>query len=88
MNDIFLKFFPQLVGIGWMDKENRERAFFFLFENFRKFYLPHIFQDFNPSKTLYDSSPGKSTSLNELFKDVSWQSANSQNVSFLNLSWW
>ncbi|XP_015748579.1 PREDICTED: ral GTPase-activating protein subunit alpha-1-like, partial [Acropora digitifera] len=47
----------QLVGIGWMDKENRERAFFFLFENFRKFYLPHIFQDFNPSKTLYDSSP-------------------------------
>lgn len=47
----------QLVGIGWMDKENRERAFFFLFENFRKFYLLHIFQDFNPSKTLYDSSP-------------------------------
>ena len=73
MNNIFFKIIhPQLVVIDWMDKKTRERAFFFLFENFRKFYLSHIFQDFNPSKTLYDSSPGKSASLNKLHEDFSW----------------
>lgn len=47
----------QLVLIEWMDKKSREHAFYFLFENFKRFYLPHIFPDFNPSRALYDSSP-------------------------------
>lgn len=51
--------FSQLVLIEWADRKTREHAFYFLFENFKKFYLPHIFQDFNPSRALYDSSPGK-----------------------------
>ena len=49
----------QLVLVEWDDKKTREHAFYFLFENFKRFYLPHIFEDFNPSRALYDSSPGK-----------------------------
>ena len=48
-----------VVLVEWDDKKTREHAFYFLFENFKRFYLPHIFEDFNPSRALYDSSPGK-----------------------------
>ena len=34
-------------------------AFHFLFENFKKYYLPHIFPDWKPEKPLYKVVQGK-----------------------------
>ena len=38
-------------------------AFHFLFENFKKFYLPYIFPDWKPEKPLYGPSQGETIFL-------------------------
>ncbi|XP_043246445.1 ral GTPase-activating protein subunit alpha-1-like [Amphibalanus amphitrite] len=43
----------QLTRIEWKDKANHVRCFNFLFDNFKQFYLPHIFPDFNWHTNLY-----------------------------------
>ncbi|XP_037086533.1 ral GTPase-activating protein subunit alpha-1-like [Pollicipes pollicipes] len=43
----------QLTRIEWKDKAYHVRCFNFLFDNFKQFYLPHIFPDFNWHTNLY-----------------------------------
>ena len=43
----------QLTRIEWKDKASHVRCFNFLFDNFKQFYLPHIFPDFNWHTNLY-----------------------------------
>ena len=40
-------------SLEWRCKENHERGFNFLFDHFRKFYLPHIFPNFSMETSLY-----------------------------------
>ncbi|XP_061751780.1 ral GTPase-activating protein subunit alpha-1 isoform X9 [Nerophis ophidion] len=44
----------QAKSLEWRCKENHERGFSFLFGNFRKFYLPHIFPNFAMETSLYN----------------------------------
>ncbi|XP_023807665.1 ral GTPase-activating protein subunit alpha-1 isoform X2 [Oryzias latipes] len=41
-------------SLEWRCKENHERGFSFLFDHFRKFYLPHIFPNFAMETSLYN----------------------------------
>ncbi|KAM8834083.1 ral GTPase-activating protein subunit alpha-1 isoform 6-T6 [Synchiropus picturatus] len=41
-------------SLEWRCKENHERGFSFLFDHFRKFYLPHIFPNFAKETNLYN----------------------------------
>uniref|UniRef100_A0A8C5FQS2 Ral GTPase activating protein catalytic subunit alpha 1 n=1 Tax=Gadus morhua TaxID=8049 RepID=A0A8C5FQS2_GADMO len=43
----------QAKSLEWRCKENHERGFNFLFDHFRKFYLPHIFPNFSMETSLY-----------------------------------
>uniref|UniRef100_A0A3B3DFU3 Ral GTPase activating protein catalytic subunit alpha 1 n=1 Tax=Oryzias melastigma TaxID=30732 RepID=A0A3B3DFU3_ORYME len=43
----------QAKSLEWRCKENHERGFSFLFDHFRKFYLPHIFPNFAMETSLY-----------------------------------
>ena len=47
-----------MILIEWSDKSKRECAFHFLFENFKRFYLPYVFPDWNPKTILYDTTAG------------------------------
>ncbi|XP_062324670.1 ral GTPase-activating protein subunit alpha-1 isoform X2 [Osmerus eperlanus] len=40
-------------SLEWRCKENHEKGFAFLFGNFKKFYLPHIFPNFSKETSLY-----------------------------------
>ncbi|XP_028856981.1 ral GTPase-activating protein subunit alpha-1 isoform X2 [Denticeps clupeoides] len=40
-------------SLEWRNKENHEKGFSFLFANFKKFYLPHIFPNFSKETSLY-----------------------------------
>ncbi|XP_078796508.1 ral GTPase-activating protein subunit alpha-1 isoform X4 [Oryzias latipes] len=44
----------QAKSLEWRCKENHERGFSFLFDHFRKFYLPHIFPNFAMETSLYN----------------------------------
>uniref|UniRef100_A0A3P9HWR6 Ral GTPase activating protein, alpha subunit 1 (catalytic) n=1 Tax=Oryzias latipes TaxID=8090 RepID=A0A3P9HWR6_ORYLA len=46
--------FEQAKSLEWRCKENHERGFSFLFDHFRKFYLPHIFPNFAMETSLYN----------------------------------
>ncbi|XP_049320006.1 ral GTPase-activating protein subunit alpha-1 isoform X3 [Astyanax mexicanus] len=41
-------------SLEWRCKENHEKGFAFLFANFKKFYLPHIFPNFSKETSLYN----------------------------------
>ncbi|GAA6077373.1 ral GTPase-activating protein subunit alpha-1 isoform X1, partial [Tachysurus ichikawai] len=40
-------------SLEWRCRENHEKGFAFLFANFKKFYLPHIFPNFSKDSSLY-----------------------------------
>uniref|UniRef100_A0A3B1KKD0 Ral GTPase activating protein catalytic subunit alpha 1 n=1 Tax=Astyanax mexicanus TaxID=7994 RepID=A0A3B1KKD0_ASTMX len=44
----------QAKSLEWRCKENHEKGFAFLFTNFKKFYLPHIFPNFSKETSLYN----------------------------------
>ncbi|XP_043553758.1 ral GTPase-activating protein subunit alpha-1 isoform X2 [Chiloscyllium plagiosum] len=50
--DALLKYMAK--GLEWKDKENQEKGFAFLFENFKKYYLPHIFPNFSKETSLFN----------------------------------
>ncbi|XP_041069875.1 ral GTPase-activating protein subunit alpha-1 isoform X5 [Carcharodon carcharias] len=50
--DALLKYMAK--GLEWKDKENQEKGFSFLFENFKKYYLPHIFPNFSKETSLFN----------------------------------
>ncbi|XP_043553759.1 ral GTPase-activating protein subunit alpha-1 isoform X3 [Chiloscyllium plagiosum] len=53
--DALLKYMViQAKGLEWKDKENQEKGFAFLFENFKKYYLPHIFPNFSKETSLFN----------------------------------
>nr|XP_015205814.1 PREDICTED: ral GTPase-activating protein subunit alpha-1 isoform X2 [Lepisosteus oculatus] len=41
-------------SLEWKCKENHEKGFAFLFGNFKKYYLPHIFPNFSKETSLYN----------------------------------
>ncbi|KAJ7991111.1 hypothetical protein DPEC_G00293870 [Dallia pectoralis] len=43
----------QAKGLEWKCKDNNEKGFAFLFGNFKKYYLPHIFPNFSKETSLY-----------------------------------
>uniref|UniRef100_A0AAR2J076 Rap-GAP domain-containing protein n=1 Tax=Pygocentrus nattereri TaxID=42514 RepID=A0AAR2J076_PYGNA len=43
----------QAKSLEWRCKENHEKGFAFLFANFKKYYLPHIFPNFSKETSLY-----------------------------------
>ncbi|KAL0969703.1 hypothetical protein UPYG_G00231130 [Umbra pygmaea] len=43
----------QAKGLEWKCKEHQEKGFAFLFGNFKKYYLPHIFPTFSKETSLY-----------------------------------
>ncbi|XP_051578166.1 ral GTPase-activating protein subunit alpha-1-like isoform X6 [Myxocyprinus asiaticus] len=43
----------QAKSLEWKYKENHEKGFAFLFANFKKYYLPHIFPNFSKETSLY-----------------------------------
>ncbi|XP_076833716.1 LOW QUALITY PROTEIN: ral GTPase-activating protein subunit alpha-1 [Brachyhypopomus gauderio] len=43
----------QAKSLEWKCKENHEKGFAFLFANFKKYYLSHIFPNFSKEKSLY-----------------------------------
>uniref|UniRef100_A0A8C9WDF5 Ral GTPase activating protein catalytic subunit alpha 1 n=1 Tax=Scleropages formosus TaxID=113540 RepID=A0A8C9WDF5_SCLFO len=43
----------QAKSLEWKCKENHEKGFAFLFGNFKKYYLPHIFPNFSNETSLY-----------------------------------
>ncbi|XP_064179327.1 ral GTPase-activating protein subunit alpha-1 isoform X3 [Anguilla rostrata] len=43
----------QAKSLEWKCKENHEKGFAFLFGNFKKYYLPHIFPNFSKETSLY-----------------------------------
>uniref|UniRef100_A0A8C0YKS8 Ral GTPase activating protein catalytic subunit alpha 1 n=1 Tax=Cyprinus carpio carpio TaxID=630221 RepID=A0A8C0YKS8_CYPCA len=43
----------QAKSLEWKCKENHEKGFSFLFANFKKYYLPHIFPSFSKETNLY-----------------------------------
>ncbi|XP_050989023.1 ral GTPase-activating protein subunit alpha-1 isoform X7 [Labeo rohita] len=43
----------QAKSLEWKCKENHEKGFAFLFANFKKYYLPHIFPNFSKETSLY-----------------------------------
>uniref|UniRef100_A0A8C2AGH2 Ral GTPase activating protein, alpha subunit 1 (catalytic) n=1 Tax=Cyprinus carpio TaxID=7962 RepID=A0A8C2AGH2_CYPCA len=43
----------QAKSLEWKCKENHEKGFSFLFANFKKYYLPHIFPNFSKETNLY-----------------------------------
>uniref|UniRef100_A0A673N0E1 Ral GTPase-activating protein subunit alpha-1-like n=1 Tax=Sinocyclocheilus rhinocerous TaxID=307959 RepID=A0A673N0E1_9TELE len=44
----------QAKSLKWKCKENHEKGFAFLFANFKKYYLPHIFPNFSKETSLYN----------------------------------
>ncbi|XP_006824859.1 ral GTPase-activating protein subunit alpha-1-like [Saccoglossus kowalevskii] len=44
----------QITKMDWRDSERKERSFIFLFENFKKYYLPHVFPEFSWKTSLFD----------------------------------
>ncbi|XP_048393631.1 ral GTPase-activating protein subunit alpha-1 isoform X5 [Stegostoma tigrinum] len=53
--DALLKYMViQAKGLEWKDKENQEKGFAFLFANFKKYYLPHIFPNFSTETSLFN----------------------------------
>ncbi|XP_052009341.1 ral GTPase-activating protein subunit alpha-1-like isoform X7 [Xyrauchen texanus] len=44
----------QAKSLEWKCKENHEKGFAFLFTNFKKYYLPHIFPNFSKETSLYN----------------------------------
>ncbi|XP_039597795.1 LOW QUALITY PROTEIN: ral GTPase-activating protein subunit alpha-1 [Polypterus senegalus] len=44
----------QAKSLEWKNKENHEKGFAFLFGNFKKYYLPHIFPNFCKETSLYN----------------------------------
>ncbi|KAK6307418.1 hypothetical protein J4Q44_G00225660 [Coregonus suidteri] len=44
----------QAKSLEWKCKDNHEKGFAFLFGNFRKYYLPHIFPTFSKETSLYN----------------------------------
>ncbi|XP_067895383.1 ral GTPase-activating protein subunit alpha-1 isoform X5 [Heterodontus francisci] len=53
--DALLKYMViQAKGLEWKDKENQEKGFAFLFANFKKYYLPHIFPNFSKETSLFN----------------------------------
>ncbi|XP_041122877.1 ral GTPase-activating protein subunit alpha-1-like isoform X9 [Polyodon spathula] len=44
----------QAMSLQWKNKENHEKGFAFLFGNFKKYYLPHIFPNFCKETSLYN----------------------------------
>lgn len=50
----------QAKSLEWKCKENHEKGFAFLFANFKKYYLPHIFPNFSKETSLYNPILGKS----------------------------
>uniref|UniRef100_A0A4W3GK43 Ral GTPase activating protein catalytic subunit alpha 1 n=1 Tax=Callorhinchus milii TaxID=7868 RepID=A0A4W3GK43_CALMI len=50
--DALLKYMAK--GLEWKDKENQEKGFAFLFANFKKYYLPHIFPNFSNETSLFN----------------------------------
>ena len=51
----------QAKSLEWRYKENHEKGFAFLFANFKKYYLPHIFPNFSKETSLYNPILGKTT---------------------------
>ena len=43
----------QAKSLEWRYKENHEKGFAFLFANFKKYYLPHLFPSFTKLTNLY-----------------------------------
>ncbi|KAM9571483.1 ral GTPase-activating protein subunit alpha-1-like isoform 2-T2 [Salvelinus alpinus] len=43
----------QAKSLEWKCKDNHEKGFAFLFVNFKKYYLPHIFPNFSKETSLY-----------------------------------
>ena len=56
-HDVF--FILQMMEVHWKDRKMRESGFFYLFQHFKKFYLPHIFTSWDPADRLYGKSEGK-----------------------------
>ncbi|XP_032883035.1 ral GTPase-activating protein subunit alpha-1 isoform X4 [Amblyraja radiata] len=53
--DALLKYMViQAKGLEWKDKGNQEKGFAFLFANFMKYYLPHIFPNFSRETSLFN----------------------------------
>ncbi|XP_072896083.1 ral GTPase-activating protein subunit alpha-1 isoform X9 [Hemitrygon akajei] len=53
--DALLKYMViQAKGLEWKDKGNQEKGFAFLFANFKKYYLPHIFPNFSRETSLFN----------------------------------
>ncbi|XP_078262693.1 ral GTPase-activating protein subunit alpha-1 isoform X10 [Rhinoraja longicauda] len=50
--DALLKYMAK--GLEWKDKGNQEKGFAFLFANFKKYYLPHIFPNFSWETSLFN----------------------------------
>ncbi|XP_069772913.1 ral GTPase-activating protein subunit alpha-1 isoform X2 [Narcine bancroftii] len=50
--DALLKYMAK--GLEWKDKGNQEKGFAFLFANFKKYYLPHIFPNFSRETSLFN----------------------------------
>ncbi|XP_070578074.1 ral GTPase-activating protein subunit alpha-1-like isoform X2 [Ptychodera flava] len=44
----------QINKMEWRDMERKERSFMFLFENFKKYYLPVIFPEISQKTDIYD----------------------------------
>ncbi|TTO79345.1 Ral GTPase-activating protein subunit alpha-1 [Bagarius yarrelli] len=52
--EVLLKYMVnQAKSLEWRCRENHERGFAFLFSNFKKYYLPHIFPNFSKESSLY-----------------------------------
>uniref|UniRef100_UPI00358E6671 ral GTPase-activating protein subunit alpha-1-like isoform X2 n=1 Tax=Myxine glutinosa TaxID=7769 RepID=UPI00358E6671 len=52
--DAVLKYMVQQAkSLEWRERENQEKGFLFLLNNFKKFYLPYIFPGFSKETSLY-----------------------------------
>ena len=47
-----------MIDVNWKDYKMRESGFYYLFQHFKKFYLPHIFPLWDPVDRLFVKSEG------------------------------
>ena len=59
MKAIYFYVYFQVPRIEWENQKKKDESFIFLLENFKRFYLPHIFPEFLHSTSLYSPILGK-----------------------------
>ena len=50
-----------MMETNWKDSKMRESGFYYLFQHFKRFYLPHIFPLWDPVDRLFVKNDGTSS---------------------------